>query len=62
MMEKLKPYALLHGKLERAVIFSDSKVALLSAGSTQTVISVEARDCQALIRQRKLKHKQIALE
>jgi hypothetical protein len=44
-------------KFERAVIFfSDSKAALLSAGSTETVISAEARDCQALIRQLKVKH------
>jgi len=38
-------------KFERTVIFSDSKAAILSAGST------EARDCQALIRQLKEKHK-----
>jgi hypothetical protein len=48
-------------KFERAVIVSDSKAALLSAGSTDTVISAEARDCQALIQQFKVKHKQIAL-
>jgi hypothetical protein len=34
-------------KFERAVNFSDSKAALLSAGSTETVTSLEARDCQA---------------
>jgi hypothetical protein len=33
-------------KYKRAVIFSDSKVAILSAGSTETVISTEARGCQ----------------
>src|SRR5215510_2546858 len=49
-------------KFERAVIFSDSKAALLSAGSTETVISAEARDCQTLVRQLKAKHKQIALQ
>jgi len=49
-------------KFERAVIFSDSKAAIRSAGSTETVISTEARDCQALIRQLKAKHKQIALQ
>jgi len=38
-------------KFETAVIFSDSKAAILSAGSTETVISTEARDCQALVRQ-----------
>jgi len=31
-------------------------------GSTETVIPTEARDCQALIRQLKAKHKQIALQ
>ena len=36
-------------KSEKTVIFSDSKDALLTAGSTETVISAEARDCQALI-------------
>jgi hypothetical protein len=54
MIEKLKPYAPLNlhqDKLERAVIFCDSKAALLSAGSTETVISAEARYCQVLIRQ-----------
>ena len=48
----------LSNKFERAVIFSDSKAAILSAGSTETVISTEAKDCQALIRQLKAKHKQ----
>jgi ribonuclease HI len=48
-------------RFERAVIFSDSKAAIRSAGSTKTVISTEARECQVLIRQRKAKHKQIAL-
>jgi len=43
-------------KFERAVIFSDSKAAILSVGST------EAKDCQVLIRQLKAKHKQIALQ
>jgi ribonuclease HI len=37
-------------KFERAVIFSDSKAAILSAGSTETVTSTEAKDCQVLIR------------
>jgi len=50
-----------HNKFERAVIFSDSKAAILSAVSTETRISTEARDCQDLIRQLKGKHKQIAL-
>jgi len=36
-------------KFERPVISSDSKAAILSARSTETVISTEARDCQALI-------------
>jgi len=45
-----------HNKFERAVIFSDTKAAILSAAST------EARDCQDLIRQLKGKHKQIALQ
>jgi len=49
-------------KFERAVIFSDSKAAILSAGSTETRISIEARDCQDQIRQLKAKHKQIALQ
>jgi len=49
-------------KFERAVIFSNSKAAILSAGSTETRISTEARDCQDLIRQLKGKHKQIALQ
>jgi len=48
-------------KFERAVIFSDTKAAILSAGSTETVISTEAKDHQVLIRQLKAKHKQIAL-
>jgi len=38
-----------HNKFQRDVIFSDSKAAILSAGSTETVISREARDCQAVI-------------
>jgi len=42
----LKSY---HNKFERAVIFSDSKAAILSATSTETKISTEARDCQDLI-------------
>ena len=49
-------------KFERAVIFSDSKAAILSVGSTETVISTEARDCQALIRHLKAKHQQTALQ
>jgi len=48
-------------KFERAVIFSDSKAAILSAGLTETVISTDAKDCQVLIRQLKAKHKQTAL-
>jgi len=48
--------------LERAVIFSDSKAAILSAGSTETVTSTETKDCQVLIRQLKAKHKQIVLQ
>ena len=51
---------LYQNKFERAVIFSDSKATILSAGSTKTVISTEARECQALIGQLKAKHKQIA--
>ena len=46
---------LYQNKFERAVIFSDPKAAILSAGSTETVISTEATDCQALIRQLKEK-------
>jgi len=49
-------------KFERSVIFSDSKAAILSAGSTETVISTEAKDCQALIWQLKAKHKQTVLQ
>ena len=49
-------------KFERAVIFSGSKAAILSAGSTETVISTEAKDCQVLIWQLQAKHKQIALQ
>jgi ribonuclease HI len=49
-------------KIERAFIFSDSKAAILSAGSTETVIATEAKNCQVLIRQLKAKHKQIALQ
>jgi len=49
-------------KFERAVIFSDSKAAILSAGSKETVISTEAKDCQVLIQQLKAKHKQIVLQ
>jgi hypothetical protein len=49
-------------KFERDVILSDPKAAILSAGSTETVISTEARDCQVLIRQLKAKHKQIVLQ
>ena len=37
-------------------------LAMLSAGSTVTVISTAARDCQALIRQLKAKYKQTALQ
>ena len=40
-------------KFERAVIFSDSKSAILSAGSTETVISTEAKNCRVLIGQLK---------
>ena len=36
--------------------------AILSGGSTETVISTEAEDCQALIRQLKTKHKQTVLQ
>jgi len=32
-------------KFERAVIFSDTKAAILSAGSTETLIATEAKDC-----------------
>jgi hypothetical protein len=35
---------------------------MLSAGSTETKISPESRDCQDLIRKLKAKHKQIALQ
>jgi len=49
-------------KFETAVIFSNSKAAILSAGSKEMVISTEARECQALIRQLTAKHKQIALQ
>ena len=59
---KLSVLNLHQDKFERAVIFSDSKAAILSAGSTETKISTEARDCQDLIRQLKGKHKQIALQ
>ena len=46
-------------KFERAVILSDSKAAMQSAGSTETVTSTETKDCQVLIRQLKAKHKLI---
>ena len=36
--------------------------AILSAGSTETVMSTEAKDCQVLIRQLKAKLKQIVLQ
>ena len=36
-------------KHERAVILSDSKAAIQSAGSTETAISTESKDCQVLI-------------
>jgi len=49
-------------KFERAGNFSDSEAAILTAGSTETVISTEPRDCQALIRQLKANHKQITLQ
>jgi len=49
-------------RFERAVIFSDSKSAILSAGSTETVISTEAKNCPVLIRQLKAQHKQTALQ
>jgi len=49
-------------KFERAVIFSDSKAGIPSAGYTGTVIPTEARDCQVQIRQLKPKHKHIALQ
>jgi len=49
-------------KFERPVIFSDSKAAILSAKSTETVTSRETKDCQVLIRQLKAKHKQIVLQ
>ena len=52
----LRPLNLHKNKFERAVIFSDSKAAILSA------VSTEAKDCQALIRQLKAKHKQILLQ
>jgi TctA family transporter len=52
---------LLKTKFERAVIFSDSKTAVLFAGSTETVISTEATAWQVLTRQLKARHKQIAL-
>jgi len=47
---------------ERAVILSDTNAVILFAGSTETRISTEARDCQDLIRQLKGNHKQIALQ
>ena len=49
-------------KFERAVIFPDPKAAVLSAGSTETVISTAAKDCQVLTQQLKAKHKQIVLQ
>ena len=47
-------------KFERAVIFSDTKAAVLTAGSTGTVILTEAKECQPQIRYLKARHKQIA--
>ena len=49
-------------KFERAVIFSDSKAAIPSAGSTETVTSTETKDCQVLMRQLKAKHTQTVLQ
>jgi ribonuclease HI len=49
-------------KFETAVIFSDSKAAILYAGSAKTVISTDARGCKVPIQQLKAKHKQIALQ
>ena len=49
---------LYQNKFERAVIFSVSKAVILSAGSTETKISTEARDYQDPIRHLKANHKQ----
>jgi ribonuclease HI len=62
MRTALRLLNLHQNKFERAVIFSDSKAAILSAGSTETVISTEAKDFQDLIRKLKAKHKQTALQ
>jgi 3-deoxy-D-manno-octulosonic-acid transferase len=43
-------------------MFSNSKAAILPAGSTEIMISTKTRDCQVLIRQLKAKHKQILLQ
>ena len=51
-----------HNKFERAVILSDSKAAILSAASTETKISTEARDCQDLIRQGKTQTDRTAVD
>jgi len=49
-------------KFEIDDILSDTKAAILSAGSTETVTSTETKDFQVLIRQLKAKHKQIVLQ
>jgi hypothetical protein len=49
-------------KFERTVIFSEPMAAILFAGSTETMILTESRDCQVLVRKPKAKHKQIALQ
>ena len=51
-----------HQEVDLLCIFSDSKAAILFVGSTETVISTEAKDCQVLIQQLKAKHKQTALQ
>jgi ribonuclease HI len=53
---------LYQNKFERTLTFSVSKAAILSLGSTETVISTEAKDSQVLMRQLKAKHKQTALQ
>jgi ribonuclease HI len=58
----LRLQTLNQNNFERAVIFSHTKAAILSAGSTYTVIATESKDCQVPLRQLKAKHKQIALQ
>jgi len=56
------PAELIPGQIWKSCYLSDSKAAILSAGSTETKISTETRDCQDLTWQLKANHKQNALQ